>query len=45
MDFHVNGQDTFVTVNTALPMMPSGYSYGDGSRFEFDHGASAGAAE
>jgi len=44
VEFHVNGQDTFVTVNTALPMMPSGYSYGDGSRFEFDHGASAGAS-
>ncbi len=44
VDFHINGQDTYVTVNTALAMMPSGYSYGDGSQFEFDHGASAGAA-
>jgi hypothetical protein len=44
VDFHINGQDDYVTVNTALAMMPSGYSYGDGSQFEFDHGASAGAA-
>ena len=44
VEFHINGQDTYVTVNNALAMMPSGYSYGDGSQFEFDHGASAGAA-
>lgn len=44
VEFWVNGQADYVTVNNALPMMPGGYHYGDGSHFEFDHGASAGAA-
>ena len=44
MDFHINGQDDYVTVNSSLAKMPNGYHYGDGSNFEFDHGGSAGAA-
>jgi hypothetical protein len=44
VQFWVNGQADYVTVNNALPTMPGGYHYGDGSHFEFDHGASAGAA-
>ena len=37
--FDVNGQADYVTVNGALPNMPSGYSYANGSTLEFANGS------
>ena len=36
--FEVNGKADYVTVNDALPNMPSGYSFANGSTLEFANG-------
>jgi hypothetical protein len=37
--FIVNGQADYVTVNDALPNLPTGYSYANGSTLEFANGS------
>ena len=37
--FIVNGQADYVTVNDALPNMPAGYTYANGSTLEFANGS------
>ena len=39
--FLVNGQAEYVTVNDALPNLPAGYSWGNGSKLEFANGSVA----
>ncbi len=41
VEFVVNGKPNYVTVNDALPTMPRGYSWANGSTLEFANGSPA----
>lgn len=43
VDFHLNGKDNYVTVNSDIAYMGGGYHFGDGSSVAFDHGGASGA--
>ncbi len=43
VDFQLNGQNDYVTVNMDLPNMQGGYQWYDGSTLEFDNGGASGA--
>ncbi len=44
VEFQLNGNAAYVTVNNQLAMLPGGEAMGDGSNYAFDRGGSAGSA-
>jgi hypothetical protein len=43
VDFHLNGKDDYVTVNSDIAYMGGGHQFGDGSTVAFDHGPASGS--
>ncbi|QLP97929.1 MAG: hypothetical protein HZY79_11835 [Rhodoblastus sp.] len=43
VQFHLNGQNVYITVDSSMPTMSGGLRYASGSSLEFDTGASSGS--